>query len=117
MTMESDLRTVLLTQCPRVFPDVAPSETPHPFVTWQGVGGEAVSFVDNTAPDKRFTLMQINVWTDTRLEALALIRSIEAALRVAATIVATPQGESISTTDPVTKAYGCIQRFEIEATR
>ncbi len=117
MTMETDLHTLLLTECTRVFPDVAPNGTAHPFVTWQGLGGEAVSYVDSTAPDKRFTLMQITVWSTTRLDALELVRSIEAALRAASAFVCTPQGEAISTTDPATKSYGCIQRFEIVAAR
>ena len=117
MTMEADLNTLLKTKCPRVFLDVAPSGTTLPYVTWQGLGGESAGFLDNTAADKRNTLMQINVWSKTRLEALTLIRQVEDALCASASFVATPQGEPLSTYEPDTLLYGCIQRFEIWATR
>ena len=84
MSMESDLHTLLLTKCPRVFPDVAPSGTARPFATWQGLGGESLGFLDNTAADKRKTLMQVNAWATTRLQSLQIIRDIETAMRASA---------------------------------
>src|SRR5574343_1379892 len=77
MSMESDLSTLLKTICPRVYPDLAPVGTVTPYVTWQAIGGTAIRFGDGSAPDKRNTLMQINVWSKTRLEALTMIRSGE----------------------------------------
>ena len=79
--MEADLNTLLKAICPRVFPDVAPSGTALPYVTWQGLGGESLSFLDNTTGDKRNTLMQISVYSSTRLQALQLVRQIEDAMR------------------------------------
>ena len=117
MTMESELHTLLLTKCPRVFPDIAPSGTVKPFVTWQGIGGESLGFLDNTAADKRKTLLQINAWATTRLQTLALIRDIETSLRANATFIATPQGEPMSTYEQDTQLYGCVQRFEITSAR
>ena len=61
--------------------------------------------------------MQINVWSATRLEALTLIRQIEDALSVTGAFTAKPQGEPLSTMEPDTNLYGCIQRFEIWSTR
>lgn len=117
MSMESDLTTLLLTKCARVFPDVAPEAAAKPYVTWQGLGGETVRFGDNTAPDKRHTLMQISAWSTTRTEALALIRSIEDSMCASALFVVSPQGEPLSTYEPDTQLYGCLQRFDIWATR
>ena len=117
MTMESELHTLLLTKCPRVFPDIAPSGTVKPFVTWQGIGGESLGFLNNTAADKRKTLMQVNAWATTRLQSLVLIRDIEAALRGSAAFIARPQGEPMSTYEQDTQLYGCVQRFEIVSTR
>ena len=117
MSLESDLNTLLKTKCPRVFPDVAPSGTTLPYVTWQGIGGESLSFLDNTAGDKRNTLMQVNVWSSTRLQALQMIREIEDAMRASSAFVATPLGEPLSTYEPDVPVYGTLQRFSIWATR
>lgn len=117
MTMEADLWTLLKTKCPRVFPDVAPSGTTLPYVTWQGIGGESVGFVDNTAADKRNTLMQVNVWASTRLQALQMAREIEDAMRASAAFVASPLGEPLSTYEPDVQVYGTLQRFSIWASR
>ena len=117
MTMESELHTLLLTKCPRVFPDIAPSGTVTPFVTWQGLGGESLGFLDNTAADKRNTLMQVNVWSSTRLQALQMAREIEDAMRASAAFVASPLGEPLSTYEPDVPVYGTLQRFSIWAAR
>ena len=117
MTMESDLSALLKTKCPRVFPDVAPSGTALPYVTWQGIGGESLGFLDNTAGDKRNTLMQVNAWASTRLQALQLIREIEDAMRASGAFVCRPTGEPLSTYEPDVPVYGCLQRFEILSTR
>ena len=115
--MEADLQALLLTKCPRVFPDVAPSGTAKPFCTWQGIGGESLIFLDNTLADKRNTLLQVSVFSTTRLESLALIRQIEPAMLASAAFTATPQGEPINTHETDTQLYGCIQRYEIQSLR
>jgi len=51
------------------------------------------------------------------MEALTLIRQIEDALCVTGAFTAKPQGEPLSTMEPDTNLYGCIQRFEIWSTR
>lgn len=115
--MEASLQTLLLAICPRVFPDVAPNNTAKPWVTWQALGGESLGYLDNTAADKRQTLMQINAWATTRMQALQIIRDIETAMRASGAFIASPQGEAISVYETDTLLYGCIQRFEIFATR
>lgn len=117
MTMESDLQTLLAGICPRTFPDVAPSGTVAPWVVWQGLGGASLRFVDNTAADKRNTLLQISVYSKTRSQALQLIRQIEDAITASMPLIATPQGEPASTYEDDTKLYGSIQRYSIWAAR
>jgi hypothetical protein len=117
MSMESDLQALLLAKCPRSFPDVAPSGTARPFVTWQGIGGESLGFLDNTAASHRHTLMQVSCYATTRFAALQLIRDIEAAIRATTAFIGRPQGEPMSTYEPDTLLFGCVQRFEIYALR
>lgn len=119
MTVEAELTTVLKTLCARVFPDVAPAGTARPYVTYSGIGGKPLRWLDNTAADKRHTIMQINVWSSTRLETMALIRSIEEALCASATMTVSPMGEPYSTyeEDAEPPIYGANQDFSIYSTR
>lgn len=115
--METDLSALLKTMCDRVYADVAPLGTAKPYVTWQQIGGPSMRYADNTAMDKRWPLVQVNVWGANRLEALALIRSIEDALCASTAFDVEPQGEPLSTYEPDTKLHGSIQRFSIWAPR
>jgi hypothetical protein len=115
--MESDLQTLLATICPRTFPDVAPSDTAAPWVVWQGLGGASLRFVDNTAGDRRNTLMQVAVYAKTRLQALQLIRQIEDAITASMPLIATPQGEPASDYESDTLLYSSKQRYSIWAAR
>ena len=117
MTMESDLFTLLKTVCPRVFPDFAPTATVRPYVTFQGIGGQSLRYLENTAADKRQTRMQINVWADTRAQSLSLCRLIEDAMCAATVFVATPDAEPVHDFDADLPVYGSIQDFLIHATR
>lgn len=115
--MEAGLVAILKTLCPRVYPDVAPLDAGKPYITWQAIGGEVARYLDNTAADKRNTLMQINAWALTRQDATTLIRQAEDALCGSAAFVARPQGESLSMYEPDTKLYGSVQRFSVWASR
>lgn len=117
MSLETNLCAALAAVCPRVFPDVADEGTGRPYITWQALGGATARYVEGAAADKRNTLMQINVWSTTRLEALALIRQVEDLLCASAAFVAMPEGEALSTFEPDTSLYGCIQRFSIWSPR
>ena len=116
MTAESALTALLKTICPRVYPDVSPDGV-APYITYQALGGESLRYGDNTAPDKRNTLMQVSAWSTTRTEALSLIRQAEESICASSAWQAEPQGEASSTYEPDTKLYGSIQRFSIWATR
>lgn len=117
MSMESDLIDVLLAVCPHTFPDVAPLGAVTPYATWQGLGGATIYYTDNTPIDKRNPYLHVSVWSKDRIEALTLIRQIEAALASSPAFIATPDGEPMSTYEPDTKLYGSIQRFDVWAAR
>jgi hypothetical protein len=117
MSIESELYPLLAARCPRVFPDVAPLGTVTPYVTWQGLGGRTLRFLENTPADKRNTLMQINVWSATRMQAITLMRDIEDALCASASLTVNPMGEPLSTYEEDTNLYGSLQRFSIYSAR
>lgn len=117
MTFEADLFTLLKTVTPRVYPDFAPVSTVRPYATYQHIGGQALRFLDNTAADKRNTVVQINVWSNTRLESLTLIRQIEDAMCASLLFVATPGSEPICDYDADIPVFGAIQDFSVFATR
>lgn len=117
MSMESELTTLLKTVCLRTFPDVAPSGTAAPFIAWQLLGGESLRFVDNTAPDRRNSYVQVSVYSLTRAESLAKIRAAEDAMCASAAFICRPMGEPLTTYEDDTKLYGAIQRFSIWAAR
>lgn len=112
MSIEADLFALLNAINPRTYPDVAPEGTATPYVTWQQIGGESLRYVDNTA-DSRYPLIQISVWSRTRMEASTLIQQIEDALCAAPAFQATPQGDAMSRYEPDTGLYGSIQRFDV----
>lgn len=117
MSLETDLVALLLTQCARVFPDVAPLSTARPYITWQQVGGDAPTFVDNTLPSTRNALIQVNVWSTTRAEATALMLQVEAALIASTALQARPNSALIAAHDEDTDLRGCMQDFSIWAPR
>ena len=118
MSMESDLNNLLKGLVSnRIYPDVAPLAVAHPYITWQGVGGQSLRFIDNTAADKRNSRIQFNTWATTRTQANLIARQIEDALCATSLFTATPLGEAVSDYDSDTKTYGAMQDFSIFSTR
>lgn len=117
MSLESDLYTLLSSLCPRVFPDVAPTNTVRPYVTWQQIGGQVINPIGNEVPDKRNAQIQINVWSNTRAEANQLAHEIEAAMRVASLFSARPNADFIASYDSDLEVYGTVQDFSVWALR
>ena len=113
MSVEAELYTVLKVLCARTFPDFAPVNTARPYVTYQSIGGESLRFLDKTAADKRHTIIQINVWAGSRLDATTLARQIETSLCASTAFNANPQSEPVSDFDADIPVYGCRQDFEI----
>lgn len=117
MSLESDLVAALTAMCPRVFPDFAPVGTAMPYVTWQQIGGEPLTCLDGSLPDKRNAEVQVNVWALSRLEANTLLLQIEAALCASTAFAATPSSALRSSFTEDEGRRGAEQDFSIWATR
>jgi hypothetical protein len=109
MTMEATLFNALKVICPRAYPDIAPTSTVRPYVTFQQIGGDVLNPLDNSAPGKRNAVMQINVWSNTRAEAVALMDQIEDSLRTA--LVARPEAAKFNDYDNDMLVYSSQQEF------
>lgn len=117
MSLETDLVTVLRTQCARVRPIDGNVNETRPFVTYQHIGGDALRYMDGTAADKRHALVQVDVFADTAAEAIALSLAIENAVCTASAFSARPQGALRSGHEEAAQLYRCIQEFEVLGAR
>lgn len=117
MSLESDLYAVLQTICPRVYPDVAPAGTARPYIVWQQIGGEAVSYTDNEVPSLRNAYVQVSAWAESRLQASLMAQQIEAALIASPTLAARPQSAMQAAYSEDTELRGAMQDFTIWADR
>jgi hypothetical protein len=115
MGFEADLFTVLKAAAPdvgtRVFPDFAPTSTTRPYITYQQIGGDVINPIPNDNPSHRNALIQVNVWANTRLQAMALSRAIEVAMRGATAFIARPIGAPACDYDADFPVYSAAQDF------
>lgn len=112
MTIEADLFNAIKGLVSnRVYPDVAPLGAVKPYLTYQQVGGDAVNFVDPTAPSKKNGRFQINVWGTTRSAVATLARQVEDTLRGTAGLQTTVLGAPVATYEQDTQLYGSRQDF------
>jgi len=96
----------------RVYQDLAPQDvTALPRITYQQVGGQAVNFMDPTTPNLKNARFQINVWGATRLQAAALSRLVEDALRSEDALMTTVLAAPVAVYEPETQLYGTMQDF------
>lgn len=119
MSVEAKLTAVLMTIVPRTYPDVAPVSTPRPYLTYQHIGGVPWRFLDGAAADRRHSMIQVNVWADSRQQALALMRNVEDAVCNSPDFVAQPDSEPVGDVEDIDgrMLYGCMQDFSIWALR
>jgi len=118
MTLEAKLFALLTSLVAgRIFPDVAPFDTPRPYIVWQQIGGQAVTFLENTVPSKRNATVQIMAWADTRAAANDLALAIESSLTLATTLQARPITAHVAEHEPDLVRYGARQDFSIWADR
>jgi hypothetical protein len=120
MTVEADLFLALKSLVTAdangifsIFPDVAPAGTAVPYLTFQQVGGQVVSFMESAVVGKRNGRFQLNCWASTRAAAAALSRQVEDALVTNTTLRAIPIGAPIATYEEDTLLYGTSQDFSI----
>jgi hypothetical protein len=96
----------------RVYQDITPPDvTALPRITYQQVGGRAISFLESGVPSLKNGRFQVNVWGATRLQAAALSRQVEDALVLATALQTTPLGAPVAEYESETKLYGTRQDF------
>lgn len=117
MTVEADIRAALLPVCARVFPDFAPVNETRPYVTYQQIGGEAPGFLGREVPSKQHGIFQINVWSNTRIEAAALAIQIEAAMVAATAFQASAESAPVADFDADVPVRGTRQDFGVWSDR
>jgi hypothetical protein len=118
MTIEADLYYALKGLVGnRCFPDFAPLSTVKPYITYTQIGGEALSYTDNTLPDGKHGRFQINVWGDTRSSVSALMLQVEATMIQATAFQARPVSAPSSDYDHDMLVYGSMQDFNVFSTR
>ncbi len=99
----------------RVYPDIAPTNTPRPYITWQQIGGMAVSWTDKAITPGGNAWVQINIWADSRLQAGALRKQVEDALIQFNGFEARPLTAGTASHEPdiTPPAYGFNQDFDV----
>lgn len=113
MTVEADITALLKAICPRVAPDFMATIPERPYITYQQIGGEAAVFLDGSLPSKENGEFQIDVWSDTRGEAKALIKQVAAAICASTAFQASPLAGPRSDSDPDMKLYCSRQDFSV----
>jgi hypothetical protein len=118
MTIEADIFTTLKGLVGnRCFPDVAPVTTVKPYITYIQIGGEAISYVENTLPDRKNGRFQVNVWADTRASASTVMLQVEAAMVQSSTFQARAVSAPSSDYDNDMLTYGSMQDFTVWSSR
>lgn len=117
MTLRTDLVAVLQTVVPRVFPSTAPMNTLRPYATVQRIGGDAVAYIDDTIPSTVNAMVQVEIWSSSRLEADALAAQAEVAITTATVFQGRPVAAAVDTHDEDLGLHGSRQDFTIWADR
>lgn len=96
----------------RCTPDVTDDNPVYPLIVYQGAGGQAIDFADQTLADKDNARVQVWVWCKTRLEASALSRRVRDVL-LASSLTVRTLGAAVPDTNDVLKLYGARTDFSI----
>lgn len=94
-----------------VYPDVAPGGVVAPFIVYQAVGGQSTNYLSNT-DNLQNARVQVAVWANDRLTAVALMQSVISALS-GSPIYGVSIGAPVSTWEFDTKLYGSRLDFSI----
>jgi hypothetical protein len=118
MTVEASLVTLLGPLVSgRIYPDVAPNGAAMPYLVYQQVGGDIVSFLEKALPSMENGYFQITAWAPTRLGASALIRQAESAVITSTAFQAQAMQGPISAYTDESNTYGSHQQFSIWSDR
>jgi len=103
----------------RIYPDVAKLGAALPRIVYQQVGGENITYLEGTLPDKENGRMQISCWAGKRSDAITLAKQVEALILAEPTFQAEALGARASTveTDVDPYVYGCRQDYSIWTAR
>ena len=118
MTVESDLYGILKGLVSnRCFPDFAPLGTARPFITFEQVGGEAMSYLNGTLPDKKNGRFEIGVYTDSRASCAAIALQVESVMAAATAFQASAIHAPISDYASDVMIYSSTQNFSVFSER
>lgn len=116
MTVEAALQAAL-SPLASTWPDFAPYGTARPFICYEQVGGEAISYLGGALPSKKHGRFSIGVYADTRAQCAAIALQVEAVLSALTNIQATAIVAPNSSYEGELKIYGCTQTFSIWSDR
>lgn len=118
MSVESDIFTALKSLVSnRCYPDFAPLGTTRPFITYEQAGGDALSFLDGTLPNKKHGRFEIGVYADTRAACAALALQVETAMAASTAFQSTAIHAPISDYASDVMIYSSTQNFSVFSTR
>jgi hypothetical protein len=117
MTIDEKITALLRTVCVRTYCDLAPVDTVRPYCTYQVIGGDAPQFLDAVVPTKKNADVQVTIWSDSRLEAAALMDQVEAAMIAATDMQASATGAAASDFDADMNVRSSRQDFNVWADR
>ena len=118
MSVEADIRnTVKSLVADRCFPDFAPLGTVRPFIVFEQVGGEALSFIDGSLPDKKHGRFEIGVYADSRAACAAVALQVESVMAAATVFQSMAIHAPISDYADEVKIYSSTQNFSVFSTR
>ena len=118
MTVEASIFNLLkVLVSNRCFPDFAPLGTVRPFITFEQVGGEALSFIDGSLPDKKHGRFEIGVYADSRAACAAIALQVESVMAAATVFQSTAIHAPISDYASDVMIYSSTQNFSIYSTR
>jgi len=101
----------------RVFPDFAPLGTARPFITFEQVGGDALSYLNGTLPDKKNGRFEIGVYADSRASCAAVALLVESVMAAATAFQSTAIHAPISDYASDVMIYSSTQNFSVFSSR
>lgn len=113
MTTDEKITALLRSICARTFCDFAPTDTDRPYCTYQVIGGDTLSYLDAVVPNKANAEIQISIWSDSRLEAAALMKQVEAAMITATNMQASPAAAAAADFDADMNVRSARQDFTV----
>jgi hypothetical protein len=96
----------------RCTPDVTDDVPVYPLIVYQGAGGQALDYADQSPADKDNARVQVWVWCKTRLEASSLSRQARDAL-LGSDLAVKTMGAAVPDMNDVLKIYGARTDFSI----